>query len=134
MDHKGPENPRNRFARPARFMDMDRHVLVAMDRTKASEDALEYAFEEHSDATISVIHVTESSDPLGLFGDRDPSEYMFPEYDFELDDEMVPNESRFTRAQRKRAEHVFTQACALATTHNEEIELVVKSGSRHKLV
>lgn len=80
---------------------MNCHVLVAMGPTEASEDALEYAFREHPDAEISVIHVTATSDPLGLFGDRDPSEYLVPECDVELDAELIPDETPFHRAQRR---------------------------------
>lgn len=75
---------------------MSRHVLVAMGPNEASENALEYALREHPDATISVVHVTATSDPLGLFGDRDPEEYMVPECGFEIDDEVCPTGTRST--------------------------------------
>lgn len=107
---------------------MSRHVLVAMGLNEASEDALEYALREHPDATVSVIHVTATSDPLGLFGDRDPEEYMVPECGFELDERMMPDGNLFNRAQRRRAESVFHRACELSDEYGREIEPVVRSG------
>lgn len=107
---------------------MSRHVLVAMGPNEASENALEYALQEHPDATISVIHVTATSDPLGLFGDRDPEEYMVPECEFELDDRVMPDGNAFNRAQRRRAERVFERACELSDEYGTEIEPVVRSG------
>ena len=58
---------------------MAQHVLVAMDRTDASDAALEYAFEEYPEAEISVLHVTDAAGPLARFGGRDPCEYVIPE-------------------------------------------------------
>lgn len=107
---------------------MSRHVLVAMGPNEASENALEYALREHPDATISVVHVTATSDPLGLFGDRDPEEYMVPECEFEIDDEVMPHGNAFNRAQRRRAERAFDRACELSDEYGEEIEPVVRSG------
>lgn len=43
-----------------------------MGPTDASENALEHALRESLDATITVVHVTATSDPLGIFEDRDP--------------------------------------------------------------
>lgn len=105
---------------------MDPHVMVAMGPNEASEHALEHALERYPRATISVIHVTESNNPISFLKRRDPEDYMVPGCDF--DDEMVPGENRFSRAQRKRAEYVFEQACALSEEYGREIDLVVKSG------
>jgi nucleotide-binding universal stress UspA family protein len=107
---------------------MSRHVLVAMGPNEASENALEYALREYPDATISVIHVTATSDPFGIFGDRDPEEYMVSECGFELNDEIVPDGNAFNRAQRRRAERAFERACELSDEYGTEIEPVVRSG------
>lgn len=107
---------------------MDRHVLVAMGPTEASANALEYALREHRNATISVIHVTATSDPLGIFGDRNPEEYMIPECEFDLDDEVMPDGNAFNRTQRRRAERVFDRACELADEYGRGIDPVVRSG------
>lgn len=64
---------------------MSHRVLVATGPDNASENALEYALKRHPNANISVIHVTGTSDPLGLFGDLDPSDYLVPDCEFELD-------------------------------------------------
>lgn len=116
------------FQLPDERMGMSRHALVVMDRTEASENALEYTIAEYPDATISVIPVTGTSDPLGLFGDRDPSEFVIPDCEFDLDDELIPDTNSFTRAQRKRAEHVFDRACTLSEQYDREVEPVVRSG------
>jgi nucleotide-binding universal stress UspA family protein len=107
---------------------MSRHVLVAMGATETSENALEYALQEYPDAAISVVHVTGTSDPFGLFGDRDPEEYMVPECEFDLDDEVMPDGNAFNRAQRRRAERAFERACELSDEYGREIEPVVRSG------
>lgn len=95
---------------------MDRHVLVAMDLTQTSENALEYALREYPDATVAVIHVTGTSDPLDLFGNRDPETYMVPDCDFEADDRMLPDGNAFSRAQRKRAELALERASSRTST------------------
>ncbi|MBV0923646.1 universal stress protein [Halomicroarcula limicola] len=105
-----------------------RHVLVPMGNTERSERALVFALEEYPEARISVIHVTESSDPLGLFGRREVEDYLIPDRDGGLEDELVPDGSSFNRAQRKRAEQVFTRACQIADGYGTDIELIVRSG------
>lgn len=109
---------------------MSRHILVAMDRSQAAEAALEFALDEYPDATITVLHVIESNDPLDLFTRPDPSEYIVPACGSEsdLDDELVPDPGRFERGQRKRAEIVFERACQISDEYDKEIELVVESG------
>lgn len=107
---------------------MGRHILVAMERSASSEAALKFALEEYPDAMITVLHVLESGDPLDLFAKPEPSEYIVPDSDYELDDELLPRAGRFERGQRKRAEKVFEQACRIADEHGREIELAVESG------
>lgn len=99
-----------------------------MGRTEESEAALEYALEEYPDATITVIHVTATSDPLDLFGSRDPETYMVPACDDERD-EWATDPNAFSRGQRKRAERVFDRACELSDAYGREIEPVVRSGN-----
>lgn len=108
---------------------MHRDVLVVMDRGEASVDALEYALAEYPSATVHVVHVTEENDPLDLFGTHEPAEYMIPECDVELDDELIPDGNSFNRCQRERAEAVLDRACAIAAEHGREIEPVVRSGT-----
>ncbi|MBX0298192.1 universal stress protein [Halomicroarcula sp. F27] len=98
-----------------------------MGNTERSEQALVFALEEYPEAKISVIHVTESSDPLGLFGRREVEDYLIPDRS-ELADNLVPDGSSFNRAQRKRAEQVFTRACQVADDYGLDVELIVKSG------
>ncbi|MDQ2049419.1 universal stress protein [Natronolimnohabitans sp. A-GB9] len=42
---------------------MARHVLVAIDESDPAAKALEYALEEHSDATITLLHVLKPDHP-----------------------------------------------------------------------
>lgn len=105
---------------------MDRQVVVPMGRSEAAEAALRYALREYRDAEIVVLHVTESSDPYDLTGDRDPAEYMIADCD--VDDVLVPDGSRISRSQRKRAERVFERACSIAAEYDREITPIVRSG------
>lgn len=107
---------------------MSRDILVPIDQSEESEKALEFAFEEYPESSIHVVHVTETNDPLDLFGRKDPAEYMVPECGIELDGEMLPGEDLFTRAQRQRAEQVLNRACELSNRYGREIEPLVRSG------
>lgn len=107
---------------------MSAHVLVAMGRSEASEAGLEYALEEHADATVSVVHVTESGDSLGIFENRDPEAYMVAGGDLEREDGRAPDPNSFSRTQRRRAEAVFERASEIAARRDVEVESVVRSG------
>lgn len=108
---------------------MSGHVLVPMGRNEASENALRHALSEYPDAEITVLHVTEPSDPLGIFGDHEPEDYMVPDCDFDLDGGLLPDGNSFSRAQRKRAEQVFDRACTISDEYEKEINPVVRSGN-----
>lgn len=107
---------------------MDRHIVVPMGRSEASEKALRYACREYPDAQISVLHVTEPCDPYAITGDRDPAEYMVVDCDVDVDDALVPDENLIARGQRKRAERVIELACSVAAEYGLEITPVVRSG------
>lgn len=107
---------------------MSRHILVAMELSASSEAALEFALQEYPDATITVLHVLESGDPLDLFGRPEPSEYLVPDADTDLDGEFMPDPGRFERGQRIRAQEVFNRARRIADGYETEIELAVESG------
>lgn len=99
-----------------------------MGPTDASEAGLEYALEEHSDATISVVHVTESGDSLGIFENHDPEAYIVDGGDVEGVDGRTSDPNSFSRAQRRRAEAVFERANEIAARRDVEVEAVVRSG------
>lgn len=103
---------------------MGRHILVAMETTASSEAALEFALREYPDARITVLHVLESNDPLGLFGRPEPGEYIVPD----LDDELLPDQGRFEREQCKKAKELFDRSRRIANEHGREIELAAESG------
>jgi nucleotide-binding universal stress UspA family protein len=107
---------------------MSRHILVAMERTPSSPEALKFALEEYPEATITVLYVLESSDPLDLFGTLEPSEYLIPECGYELNYELIPAHRRTDREQCRGAELVFSQACQLADEYDKELNLEAKSG------
>lgn len=107
---------------------MSRTVLVAMDSIERSDPALEHALETYPRATIVVIHVTESNDPLGVFGDPEPAAYVVPDCEVEADVAPQPVQP-FDQAQQRRAERVLALACETAAAHDREIEPVVRSGN-----
>jgi nucleotide-binding universal stress UspA family protein len=107
---------------------MNEDILVPIDRSEESKKALEVAFEEHPESSVFVVHVTETSDPLGLLGRKDPAEYMVPECGIDLVDGMLPDGDLFTRAQRRRAEQVLDSACSLSNAYDVDIEPLVRSG------
>lgn len=107
---------------------MGRHILVVMERSASSEVALEFALEEYPDSTITVLQVLESGDPLDLFAKPEPSEYMVPDLDYDLDDELLPAAGRFERGQRSQAEEVFDRAREISNEYATEIKLAVESG------
>lgn len=108
---------------------MNKDILVAMDRSEDAAEALRYTLEEYPKATVYVVHVTATNDPLGLFDSRDPAEYMVAECNSEFDDELMPDGNSFNRHQRRRAEAVIKRACRLADEYDREIEPVVRSGN-----
>ncbi|ELY60600.1 universal stress protein [Natronolimnohabitans innermongolicus] len=107
---------------------MGTHVLVAMGRAERSARALEFALEEFSDAAITVIHVTGTSDPFDLFGTPEPEDYMVPDGATEVADETILDPNSLTRAQREWAECVFERAVELAGEYEREIDTAVRSG------
>jgi nucleotide-binding universal stress UspA family protein len=107
---------------------MNQDVLVPMDRGEKSASALEFALEAYPAATVHVLHVTERNDPLGLFGGREPADYVVADCDVALDDVPMPDGNSFNRHQRERAEAVVERACRLADAHDREVEPEVRSG------
>lgn len=113
---------------------MSRHILVAMERTPSSKEALKFALQEYPDSTITVLHVLASGDPLDIFAKPEPSEYLVPDCDYELNDELMPIHGRIEREQCKGAEIVFNQACQLSEEYDKEIDLEVKSGKTSRKI
>lgn len=120
--------PRSETDSAPRSADRKRHVLVAMGSSGSSATALRYALKEFPDAKISVLHVIETSDPLDLFDGLEPSEYMVPDCESDLDERLIADPDMFKRSQRKRAERVFDRACAIADAHGATIDPVVEAG------
>lgn len=113
---------------------MTEDVLVPMGRKDASDRALEFAFEEYPDASVTVMHVVEPSTPFGIFGGREPSEYMITDCRADLGDQLIPDPDSFKRAQRKRAEAVLERACEVADEYGREIDPVVEDGRAEQVI
>jgi len=95
---------------------MTERVLVPMDGSDMAERALEYAFENHEGATITVLHVAGAPSPMmggrtGLALDSDPE-----------------------AAAKEAAAEVFDRAREMAEGHDVTIETDVAWGNPAKLI
>lgn len=106
------------------------HVLVAMGRSEASAAGLEYALEECVDATVSVVHVVDSSAPLGIFESRDPDAYVVAGSDGDREAGGTPDPASISRTQRRRAESLSERVGEIAARRDVDVdlEIVVRSG------
>ncbi|MFB6151166.1 MAG: universal stress protein [Haloarculaceae archaeon] len=86
-------------------------VLVPMDDSEMAERALEYALENHPDASITVLHVV--GEPSPMWGTATG---------LALEDDLEA-------AAEERAEAVFERAREVATERGGEVDTVVELGS-----
>ncbi|MDQ2052431.1 universal stress protein [Natronolimnohabitans sp. A-GB9] len=95
---------------------MSDHILVPYDGSEPAESALEYAFENFSDADVTALYVL--SVPEGYWG-------AFEGADDEISDEA-----------RKRGESVLEEATAVAKEHDiDDFETELASGTPdHEIV
>lgn len=89
---------------------MDRHILVAIDGSDISTQALEYAIEQHRDATITAIHVVEAANSFLSFG-----------FSVEAYDEIPSQE-------RDRVEALLEEATQMAADRGVEIQTTGETG------
>ncbi|ELZ22202.1 universal stress protein [Natrinema limicola] len=96
---------------------MARHVLVAVDDSAQSTDALEFACEEYSDATITALYVLDPGDFYAVSG---------------VEGTAMANYDEIQRHHEERAEQVLEEARRQAAEHDVELETdhVVGSVSR----
>lgn len=91
-------------------------VLVPMDDSTLSREALEYALETHPDAEITVLHVT--GEPSPMMG--------------EAMSIMLEEDSE--QAAREQAEGVFDTARDIAARHDAEVGTAVAWGNPAKQI
>lgn len=101
-----------------------------MGRSEASAAGLEYALEDHADATVSVVHVIGSGAPLGIFENRDPAVSVVAGGDGERKAGRSPDPASVSPTQRRRAEAVFERAGEVAARRDIDVDLetVIRSG------
>lgn len=85
---------------------MDRQILVPVDESDRSKEALEFALEEHADAEIIALHVLDPGDYYSATG---------------MEGGAMANYDRIQEQQEKRAEGVLEDAQAVAAEHGLEI-------------
>lgn len=92
---------------------MPDHVLVPLDGSDHSEQALEYALQEFPDAEISVLHVL---NPVGAMAYSDVDYVDVDGYQQQL------------KHQRERGERILAAARETAAGHGREVETLLESG------
>lgn len=105
-------------------MDMVAHVLVPVDGSPLSERALETAFQEYPDATITALHVI------------DPMEVGYSYYpvdnSLELDEEPLHGSEEWYERAKELTEELFEEVEELAHEHGVDVDtdLIVGDPSR----
>ncbi|ELZ08294.1 UspA domain-containing protein [Halovivax asiaticus JCM 14624] len=96
---------------------MAHHVLVPYDDSERSTDALEFAIDEHPEATITAVHVIDPSDFYAATG---------------MEGGAMANYDAIMEHQNERAENLLEEARETAADAGSEIETdhVVGSVSR----
>ena len=101
---------------PLKLSGMPQRILVPVDSSAQSEQALEYAMETYPDAEITVLHVLEgSSGGLGTFSGMTGEP---------LDEE----------AERDHADEVFESARAVTADHAGEVETALGRGRPDRVI
>lgn len=86
------------------------HVLVPMDGSPLSKQALEIALEEYPGATITVLHVIDPSEPG----------YSFP-IEVDLDVEPLHGSEEWYERSRELADELFSEVAEIADGYDAEI-------------
>jgi len=86
---------------------MARHVLVAVDNSAQSTEALEFACEEYSDATITALYVLDPGEFYAVSG---------------LEGTAMANYDEIQQHHEERAEDLLEDAREQAADHGVEIE------------
>jgi nucleotide-binding universal stress UspA family protein len=103
------------------FTRMTEHVLVPVDGSPLSFDALRYALREFPDASVTVLHVVDLFDPG--YGDASDTTY----------EPLVGSDEWYARVER-HAEDLLDEASRLAADHDREVETVSEIGEPARIV
>ncbi|MFP8956134.1 universal stress protein [Natrialbaceae archaeon A-CW3] len=93
---------------------MSRRILVPVDESERATDALEFALEEHSEATIVAIHVLDPADLYGATG---------------FEGGAMINYDEIHRQNQERGEALLENAADRAAEQGIECEIEVIIGS-----
>ena len=93
---------------------MSRHVLVAVDDSEASRDAVEHALAEYPDATITALHVFESTHPF-IYADATGG--SAEQYD------------EFERENREHGTDLLDEVQRLAAAREREVRTALEDGT-----
>lgn len=86
------------------------HVLVPMDGSPLSKQALTIAFEEYPDSTVTVLHVIDPTQPG----------YSYP-IEFDLDAEPLHGSEEWYERSEELAEELFSEVNELATEYETTV-------------
>ncbi|MFU8869131.1 universal stress protein [Natronococcus sp.] len=92
---------------------MSRHVLVAIDDSEASRAAFEYALEEYPNATITALHVFDSTHPHVYADATGGSADRYEEYE---------------RANRERGSELLADATECAAERGQGVRTALEDG------
>jgi len=93
------------------------HVLVPMDGSPLSKKALKVALEERADASITVLHVIDPTQPG----------YSYP-IEFDLDAEPLHGSEEWYDRAEELADQLFSEARELAEKYDDDVETEKRVG------
>lgn len=98
---------------------MQRHVLVPVDGSEESEQALEHALETLSPARITLLHVV---NPVSSFGYSDDEHFDFETY------------REQTEQQQERGEQLLEQYREVAADRDVDVETLLRTGQPARVI
>ncbi|MGM0718353.1 MAG: universal stress protein [Halobacteriota archaeon] len=99
------------------------HVLVPMDGSPLSKQALEISLEERPDATVTVLHVIDPTQPG----------YSYP-IEFDLDTEPLHGSEDWYERSEELAEQLFSDAREIAGKYDGGIETETATGEAGRTI
>jgi nucleotide-binding universal stress UspA family protein len=99
------------------------HVLVPMDGSPLSKRALRIALEEHPDATVTVLHVIDPTQPG----------YSYP-IESDLDTEPLHGSEDWYERSEELADQLFSEARDIAAEYDATIETETATGEAGRTI
>lgn len=99
------------------------HILVPMDGSPLSKRALEIVLEEHPNATVTVLHVIDPTQPG----------YSYP-IEFDLDTEPLHGSEDWYERSQNLAEQLFTEAREIAAEYDGDVETETATGEAGRTI